>query len=87
MVKTGELPTLKTRNGYRFFESDLLGWLAAQQVSPFSEAEYRFLSKLGRRVHRKRSRLHLKILVAGVDLSARPELELITSPSCRLRRV
>jgi excisionase family DNA binding protein len=39
MVKTGELPTLKTRNAYRFFESDLLGWLAAQQVSPFSEAE------------------------------------------------
>ena len=39
MVKTGELPALKTRNTYRFFESDLLGWLAAQPVSPFSEAE------------------------------------------------
>jgi excisionase family DNA binding protein len=39
MVKTRELPTLKTGNGYRFFESDLLGWLAAQQASPFSEAE------------------------------------------------
>jgi excisionase family DNA binding protein len=34
LVKTGELPISKTPNGYRFFESDLLGWLAARPASP-----------------------------------------------------
>jgi excisionase family DNA binding protein len=60
MVKTGELSTLKTRNGYRFFESDLLGWLAARPVSPFSEAEVPVSIKVGSESSREAEPVHFK---------------------------
>jgi excisionase family DNA binding protein len=60
MVKTGELPTLKTQNGYRFFESDLLGWLAAQPVSPFSEAEVPVSIEVGSESSREAEPVALK---------------------------